>query len=386
MPKLRMKNLLLACISIAGMIFIFNYVGIEGMKDLTELSMPEDFQEDSKSGTESASEEMHESEAELERPLEIINDNDEYVIRNPAKQSNMNEFDEIEEAKKMRVYDPPDDDKWEDESVWIPQKIWQTAKNPFERDVLKYTRFWRSNHPSYTHYVLDDAQCERLVTRNFGNPSFSKISSAYQMMPLPVLKADFFRYLVLLAQGGIYTDIDTTPIKHIREWIPREFEKENIGLVVGIEADPDRPDWYDHYARRIQFCQWTIAATPGHPVLWELVHKITMGTWSLHEKGQLSEDKDAVMDWTGPGIWTDSVFDYLNWRYGPFTWENVTGIETPKLVGDVLILPITSFSPGVGHMGSKSANDPTAYVKHYFSGSWKVLLITSLLNCMSEKK
>ena len=64
-----------------------------------------------------------------------------------------------------------------------------------------------------------------------------------------------------------------------------DFRKENrSGLVVGIEADPDRPDWADWYARRIQFCQWTIQLKRGHPMLRELIAKITDITLTRHKR------------------------------------------------------------------------------------------------------
>ncbi|EPX73256.1 alpha-1,6-mannosyltransferase Och1 [Schizosaccharomyces octosporus yFS286] len=369
MPKFRIKDILIAGATISFIFLLIQYGGgMDGMKDLSELSMPEEQQDSIMQGE--PEEKLQSGSESIDENEEIVNEQGQYEIRNLAAYGSLGEFDEVQEAMKMKLSQATYEVS-NQECKQIPKFIWQTAKNPIERDVLQYTRFWGSNHPSYIHKVLDDSQSERLVINDFGDPSISKISSAYTMMPFPVLKADFFRYLVLLARGGVYTDIDTTPIKHINNWIPEEYRNKDVRLIVGIEADPDRPDWHDYYARRVQFCQWTIAAVPGHPVLWELVHKITHGTWLLHEKGELLEDTDAVMDWTGPGIWTDSVFDYLNWRYGPFSWENVTGIETPMLVGDVLILPITSFSPGVYHMGSKSVNDPTAYVRHYFSGSWK---------------
>ena len=40
----------------------------------------------------------------------------------------------------------------------------------------------------------------------------------------------------------------------------------------------------------------------------------------------------------------------------------------PKKVGDVVVLPITSFSPGIGHSGAKDDDDPMAFVKHEFEG------------------
>ena len=53
-----------------------------------------------------------------------------------------------------------------------------------------------------------------------------------------------------------------------------------------------------------------------------------------------------------------------------------------KQIGDILVLPITGFSPGIGHMGSQEADDPHAMVLHHFGmlfhvftneleGSWK---------------
>lgn len=53
---------------------------------------------------------------------------------------------------------------------------------------------------------------------------------------------------------------------------------------------------------------------------------------------------------------------------GSISHVDISGLEDRKVVGDVLILPITSFSPGVGHMGSKNVGDPLAFVRHRFLG------------------
>lgn len=37
-----------------------------------------------------------------------------------------------------------------------------------------------------------------------------------------------------------------------------------------------------------------------------------------------------------------------------------------KQIGDILVLPITGFSPGIGHMGSQEPDDPHAMVLHHF--------------------
>lgn len=100
----------------------------------------------------------------------------------------------------------------------------------------------------------------------------------------------------------------------------------------------------------------------------------------------------SVLEWTGPGIFTDAVFryvdsqtwdprvlppgcllktsplSYLGARYN-VTWPALKGLERPLRVGDVIILPRTGFSPGVN--GANGMDDPQAMVLHKFAGSWK---------------
>jgi hypothetical protein len=43
----------------------------------------------------------------------------------------------------------------------------------------------------------------------------------------------------------------------------------------------------------------------------------------------------------------------------------------PLRVGEVVILPVTGFSPGVGLFGAQATWDAEAMVEHQFRGSWK---------------
>jgi len=202
------------------------------------------------------------------------------------------------------------------------------------------------------------------------------VLEAYLSMPLPILKADFFRYLILLARGGVYTDIDTVALKPTTEWVPEPLGLKSVGLVIGIEADPDRADWARWYSRRIQFCQWTIKAKPGHPVLVDIVTNITAETLKRKREGNLKPSHEGVVEWTGPAVWTDAVFSYFNdpeffdttGSTGNITFKDFTGMRNSKKVGDVAVLPITSFSPGIGHSGAGPVDDPMAFVKHEFEG------------------
>ncbi|KAG5926962.1 hypothetical protein E4U53_002950 [Claviceps sorghi] len=263
----------------------------------------------------------------------------------------------------------------------FPAYIWQTWKKTPANDDFEFRdqeASWTIQHPGFVHEVITDDVAVSML--NLFYASVPEVLEAYHALPLPVLKADLFRYLILLARGGIYTDIDTYAIKSALEWVPSHISRQTIGLIVGIEADPDRPDWADWYSRRIQFCQWTIQSKPGHPVLRDIVTRITNATLTMKKEGKLASFRGRdVVDLTGPAVWTDTVMDYLNdARFfdlknspGKVDWHNFTGMEMSKRVGDVIVLPITSFSPGVEQMGSKDYEDPMAFVKHDFEGTWK---------------
>lgn len=273
----------------------------------------------------------------------------------------------------------------------FPKKIWQTWKvgrddEAFPGQFRSMSETWLSKNPDHEYSLLSDAECLQIVRDIF--KSLPQVVDAYTQMPKSILRADFFRYLIIYAKGGVYSDIDTVCHKPISQWSSASKklagEPLDVGLTIGIEADPDRPDWHDWYARRVQFCQWTIQLKPGHPALVELIARITENTIRrINDKtiNDVDEHNRGVMDWTGPAIWTDTMFAYMNGimqlgqpRLNPeeiVLWKLVTGIEQPLAIDDLLILPITSFSPGVGHMGSKDVNDEMAFVQHIFEGSWK---------------
>lgn len=261
----------------------------------------------------------------------------------------------------------------------FPAYIWQTWKvtpssGNFGDNFRPAEASWTEKHPGFIHEVVTDQAAVLLLRLLYA--SVPEVVEAYNALPIPVLKADFFRYLILLARGGIYADIDTTALKSTTDWIPEEVPRSTIGLIIGIEADPNRADWRDWYSRRIQFCQWTIQAKSGHPVLRDVVATITEDTLRMKKLGILKSQKfdKSIVEFTGPAVWTDAVFSYLNnplyykMEGKNLTWEAFTGMETAKKVGDVVVLPITSFSPGVQQMGSKETDDPMAFVRHEFEG------------------
>ncbi|KAL4913946.1 nucleotide-diphospho-sugar transferase [Aspergillus aurantiobrunneus] len=267
----------------------------------------------------------------------------------------------------------------------FPAYIWQTWKYAptsvwFTRDLRRPEASWTEKNPNFVHQVIPDDTLHHLIKYLYG--SIPEVFEAFDSLPIPVLKADFFRYLILLARGGVYSDIDTTALKPVVDWLPDTLNLSTVGFVVGIEADPDRPDWADWYSRRLQFCQWTIQSKPGHPILIDIVTYITQETLRMKKAGILKKGKmdKTIVEFTGPAAWTDSVFRYFNdpefFSIEPgsthnITYEDFSNQVDYQKVGDVVVLPITSFSPGVQQMNAHDTSDPMAFVRHSFEGTWK---------------
>ncbi|CDH18093.1 related to glycosyltransferase HOC1 [Zygosaccharomyces bailii ISA1307] len=240
-----------------------------------------------------------------------------------------------------------------DERKRFPAFIWQTGGvSGIEQlsSLEEMEKNWRDKNPGFVHEVITDEMMNALVRHYFA--SVPDVVSAYNALPSKVLKLDFFKYLILLARGGVYADMDTDPLQPVPNWIPEDLDPGNIGLIVGVEHDADSPDWKSRYVRRLQFGTWVIQAKPGHPVVREVVAKVTETTLQRQREGSLNinlRNDLNIMGWTGSGVWTDVIFAYLNdyLRSGnteKITWTWFHDMKQPRQVADLLVFPAFSFS------------------------------------------
>jgi mannosyltransferase OCH1-like enzyme len=247
-------------------------------------------------------------------------------------------------------------------SVAIPSIIVQTAKNINATGRLSQS--FKQLNPNHTYMFFDDKQAEEFVRQHMP----PDIIHAYEIMPVPVLKADYFRYIAIYVLGGVYTDIDTECLRPIDKWTDNST---NVSFIVAVEAES--PLWKTLYARPLQLCQWTFASMPKHPILKRMIDNVAKQTRKfINSKLGYS----SVMDWTGPGVWTDTIFDYINETYH-IESRTVSKLQHGRLVGDIYFLPIPAFDPLAYLMGAKGRTDPEARVFHHFHGSWKTFSSTA---------
>ncbi|GKT96076.1 initiation-specific alpha- -mannosyltransferase [Colletotrichum tofieldiae] len=141
----------------------------------------------------------------------------------------------------------------------IPPKIWQVSilpSIPISDDIFKPPEdapTWLSLHPSYAYTIVDTAGALAAITRLKhiipqqyldvdylgteasihnrkqklkGNHMHQHQNSLdpvqlYNAIPRPVMKADLVRYALLAAEGGVYSDSDTSPVHPLRQWAPK---------------------------------------------------------------------------------------------------------------------------------------------------------------------
>lgn len=268
----------------------------------------------------------------------------------------------------------------------IPPKLWQIFFPPrsYKRDrfntgidpsVLGDTASWLVKNPDHQYTLVGNKWGDNFVDEHYPN---SRIAEIYHLLRNPGLKSDLLRYMILSIEGGVYTDIDTIALQPIDTWVPTEM-KDRVKLIVGVEFDQRDGGMWQDIPHAVQLCQWTIAAAPGHPVFASMIDRALTSLEELSELYQTSMESlkptsFEVMNSTGPAAWTDAVVEQLHIIDPAITdSKDLSYLTSPKLYGDILVLPIAGFGWGQVHSGSTNdGNFPEeSLLKHEFKGSWR---------------
>ena len=178
---------------------------------------------------------------------------------------------------------------------------------------------WVIKNQDYQYVLMSNDGANRFVTKHYFDRTF--IRQTFLGLGYPIFRADLLRYMLLEMEGGVYTDIDTTALKPIQQWIPEPL-RPYTRVVVGIEYDNLGRDEYSHgFGEPISFCQWTLAASPGHPMLRKAVEQVVQALNQQVKEdhttlASLKVQDNQVGSITGPGIWTRVVFESLSAAVG----------------------------------------------------------------------
>ncbi|RYO76062.1 hypothetical protein DL766_003787 [Monosporascus sp. MC13-8B] len=267
----------------------------------------------------------------------------------------------------------------------IPQKIWQMF---FTRlrfpSIQHHVHDWLRQAPDYTYTLLGSQTADEFVRKHYGDGERGAgrrdIVEAYRAVQNPALKSDLLRYLVLLVEGGVYSDVDTTPVAELGGWVTAERQSD-VRLVVAVDHD-ELFNSGDEYGYPVQFSQWTIAAAPGHPVVADMVERAMAGLQDLVAAHNVTLDQlvrlpnyDAV-NATGSIAWTEAVMRGIGAVDPQMTHpSNLSGLNEIRYFGDIMVLPIEGFMANMQRAGS--GEDHFGLVTHDFQGAWKGGVIDS---------
>jgi alpha 1,6-mannosyltransferase len=257
-------------------------------------------------------------------------------------------------------------------SANIPEKIWyKLGPKGLNKDAKGWIDSCLKKNPTFRHEFLTDASGDYYVQEYFAHRP--EIVDMYLQLSVPILKADLLRYLILFAEGGMWSDLDVSceNTHTIHEWIPNEYRKDT-GLVVGLEFDWA---WQDDNFLHSQFASWTILARPGSPHMRQVIDDILEGVHGKAEENHVEikeltfEMVGEIVDITGPKRMTRSIVKSLEQILGKTIDDrDISGLKSPKLIGDVLILPGNSF--GASQNGYPKDEGPKL-VEHHYAGTWK---------------
>lgn len=243
----------------------------------------------------------------------------------------------------------------------FPLKLWQkSGAKGIGPDRLNDIQSWLKQNPNLRHEILTDGSADEYVRDNFAD--FPEIRDLYLTLPVPILKADLLRQLILYNDGGIWSDLDVTCHRPIETWIPEEY-RNKTNVVVGLEFDGS------------QFASWTVMTKPrtshGVAVVKYVVEKLQASAAEHnHTTAELNMTMISdVVDVTGPQAMTVALLRNLEQEMGmPVGRANISQIMQPTLLQDVLVLPNAAFAAlQAGH-----PEDRGPYlVEHHYAGSWK---------------
>lgn len=228
----------------------------------------------------------------------------------------------------------------------IPRHIWQTYKTktlPASASKLKDT--WTSKNPDWEYHLYDDNDIEKYIKDRWNDSMYS----FFKALPIGVMKADLWRYLILTTHGGVYSDIDSECIIPIDKWFHDFTTKDALVL------SPEK-------GSTVHFCQWTIYTTKEHPAMRFICNYI-LDNYEWNGIDMTSEH--FVHETTGPGVWTEGIRAFLKMPdLSPQElYESYKKDSKPFIEKGIYILPIDTFD-GIytkNMYGSQFFND--GYVK-----------------------
>lgn len=194
-----------------------------------------------------------------------------------------------------------------DSSSSIPKSIYQInlGKNNLAPKIEKNIQIIKDLNPTYAYFLFDDKDAENLLKEYYTNEIieiYNKINPIYG-----AAKADFLRYLLIYAKGGIYLDLKSTITKPLDEAL-------NLNTTMYLSSGPKE---YQNTHKELErfhegeYQQWHIVAAAGHPLLRRVIKRVIYNIQHYSVK-DFGVGRRGVLRTTGPIAFTLAISDDKN--------------------------------------------------------------------------
>ena len=190
----------------------------------------------------------------------------------------------------------------------IPKVVHQTYHSKIlPNEIQKNLNLLKTMNPEWEFKLYDDADIEHYISSFYPDllGTFHKINPKYG-----AAKADFFRYLLMYREGGVYLDIKSSlsrPLKEIinpdDKYILTHWTQYSPEFKLGYLKGITNPHGELH--------QWHIIAVKGHPFLKHVIENVCRNIDNynsiIHGCGKM-----AVLKVTGPIAYTETITPLLD--------------------------------------------------------------------------
>lgn len=235
----------------------------------------------------------------------------------------------------------------------IPKKIWyKLGPRGLSPDAVAWTGSCMTHNPAYSVEYMTDESADAWVAKTFAHRP--DLVEAFLALNVKIIKADWLRYLLLYAEGGMWSDLDVSCNSPIESWIPAQY-RDNISMVVGWEFDTP---WGGTGQALHELATWTVLAKPGSRHMLTAIDGLLQGVKDVARDNGVDVAgitatppmMGDIVTFCGPRRMTRSIFQSLQQEMN-LSDDEFRAVEEgswflvePKLVGDVLILPGYAFS------------------------------------------
>jgi mannosyltransferase OCH1-like enzyme len=177
----------------------------------------------------------------------------------------------------------------------IPKTIYRSWKTQnFHPKIQKQMDKMLKLNSEYKQVIYTDEQIFDYVKSNYDSETFK----AFERLNIMTARVDFWRYLILYKQGGIYLDIDSQINTKISNFLNEEDD-----CLITAETNPEL------------FVQWGLFFDKKHPILEKTISNVTKNIIT-------NKYPNDIVNTTGPGVFTESLQEiHLKYHNETLDWK-----------------------------------------------------------------